>query len=87
MRRDLAPLALITQLGITMVGSILLGLVIGLWIDAHFGTRPWATLILSLVGVLAGSISVYRLVVTSIEQAANDLHRDQQKKHDGDQSS
>lgn len=86
MRRDMAPLALVTQLGLTMVGSILLGLVVGLWIDAHFGTTPWATLVLSLVGVFAGSISVYRLVVTSIEQAADELHREQQKKHDGDQS-
>src|SRR6185437_9472313 len=36
MRHDWAPLALITQLGLTMVGSILLGLVLGLWIVAHF---------------------------------------------------
>ena len=87
MRRDMAPLALISQLGLTMVGSILLGLVIGLWIDAHFGTKPWATLILSLVGVLVGSISVYRLVVTSIDQAADELHREEKKKHDEDQPS
>ncbi|HUX86597.1 MAG TPA: AtpZ/AtpI family protein [Chloroflexota bacterium] len=87
MRRDLAPVALISQLGLTMVGSILLGLVIGLWIDAHFGTKPWATLILSLVGVFVGSISVYRLVVTSIDQAADEMHRDQKKKDDGDQPS
>jgi ATP synthase protein I len=62
-------LGLVTQLGVTVVLSILLGLVIGLWIDAHFGTRPWGTLILSLVGILAGSVAVYRLIVASIDEA------------------
>jgi ATP synthase protein I len=69
MRHDWGPLALISQLGLTMVGSILLGLVLGLWIDAHFGTSPWATLILSLLGVGAGAFGVYRLVARSIEEA------------------
>lgn len=74
MRHDWAPLALITQLGLTMVGSILLGLVLGLWIDAHFGTKPWATLILSLLGIAAGSYGVYRLIATSIEEAVEQRH-------------
>jgi ATP synthase protein I len=63
------PLALITQLGLTMVGSIILGLVLGLWIDAHFGTKPWGTLVLSLLGIILGSIVVFRLVAQSIDQA------------------
>jgi F0F1-type ATP synthase assembly protein I len=63
------PLSLITQLGLTIVLSILLGLVLGLWVDAHFGTKPWATLILSLLGIVAGSFGVYRLVATSIDHA------------------
>jgi ATP synthase protein I len=63
------PLALITQLGLTMVGSILIGLLLGLWIDSHFGTRPWGTLLLSLAGIAAGSFGVYRLVAASIDEA------------------
>jgi F0F1-type ATP synthase assembly protein I len=62
-------LALITQLGVTVVVSTLLGLVLGLWVDAHFGTRPWGTLVFSLVGILVGSAGVYRLIVTSIDEA------------------
>jgi ATP synthase protein I len=62
-------LALITQLGVTVVVSILIGLLLGLWIDAHFGTKPWGTLIFSLVGILVGSAGVYRLIVTSIDEA------------------
>jgi len=69
MRRDWGPLALISQLGVTIVASILLGLLVGLWIDAHFGTRPWATLVFSLLGIAAGTIGVYRLIARSIEEA------------------
>jgi len=53
-----------------MVGSIILGLVLGLWIDSHFGTKPWGTLVLSLLGIILGSIIVFRLVAQSIDQAA-----------------
>jgi F0F1-type ATP synthase assembly protein I len=53
-----------------MVGSIILGLVLGLWIDSHFGTKPWGTLVLSLLGIILGSIVVFRLVAQSIDQAA-----------------
>ncbi|HLH72532.1 MAG TPA: AtpZ/AtpI family protein [Chloroflexota bacterium] len=81
----MAPLALISQLGLTMVGSILLGLVIGLWLDAHFGTRPWATLICSLIGVLAGSVGVYRLIVTSISQATEEFQHDKPSKQDDEE--
>ena len=48
-------------------GALARGL--GLWLDAHFGTKPWATLVLSLVGIGAGSVGVYRLIATSIDQA------------------
>lgn len=71
MRRDWGPLALVSQLGLTMVGSILLGLVVGLWIDAHFGTRPWGTLALSLLGIVVGTVGVYRLVTTSIQEVGD----------------
>lgn len=53
-----------------MVGSIILGLVLGLWIDSHFGTKPWGTLVLSLLGIILGSIIVFRLVAQSIDRAA-----------------
>jgi ATP synthase protein I len=69
MQRDWGPLALVTQLGLTMVVSILLGLVLGLWVDSHFGTRPWGMLGLSLLGIAAGTVGVYRLITTSIDEA------------------
>lgn len=70
MRRDLQPMAMVTQVGLTMVVCILIGLAIGLWIDNTFGTKPCATLLLTLVGVSAGTYSVYRIVSEAIEAAA-----------------
>lgn len=85
MRQGWGPVALITQLGVTMVGSILLGLVLGLWIDAHFGTKPWAMLFLSLVGIFAGSFAVYRLISASIDEAtaARGSHPDRSDRDGG----
>lgn len=84
MRRDWGPLALVSQLGLMMVGSILLGLLLGLWIDSRFGTSPWATLILSLVGVAAGTIGVYRLVSMSIREAVEQRHAEDEHDHQED---
>ncbi|MBI2940354.1 MAG: AtpZ/AtpI family protein [Chloroflexi bacterium] len=70
MNRDLRPLALIWQVGLTMVVSILLSLAIGIWLDGVLGTRPLATLIFSVIGVSVGAIGVYRLIASLIEEAA-----------------
>jgi predicted F0F1-ATPase subunit len=55
-------LALIGQIGFTIVFSILIGLGIGLFIDHQFHTAPIATLIGLLLGLAAGVYGVYRLV-------------------------
>jgi len=46
-----------------------------MWVDSMLGTKPWATLILSLLGISAGIVGVYRLVTTSIEQATSEMHK------------
>lgn len=60
------PLVLI-QLGLIMVSSLLLSLLLGLWIDSRLNTQPWATLFFTLVGVAAGSVGVYRLITSVLE--------------------
>lgn len=69
MNRDWRPLALVTQVGLTIVVSLILCLLLGLWIDDRFGTKPWATLIFTLVGIVVGSYSVYRMVSEAIVAA------------------
>jgi F0F1-type ATP synthase assembly protein I len=61
--------ALVSQLGLTLALSIVFGLVLGLWVDAHFGTKPWAAVVFSLLGISAGIYGVIRLVSASIDQA------------------
>lgn len=56
----LATLALISQLGISMVVPVLLCVWIGVKIDNKFGTS--LTVWLIIVGVLAGARNVYALV-------------------------
>lgn len=75
MRRDLRPLALVTQVGLTMMVCILSGLAIGLWVDNTFGTKPWVTLLLTVVGVTAGTYSIYRVVSEVIDEAVGHSHQ------------
>lgn len=84
MMRDLEPVAMVTQVGLTMMVCILIGLAVGLWIDNTFGTRPCATLLLMLVGVSAGTYSVYRIVSEAIEAAAGNSTKPKEK-HEKDE--
>lgn len=70
MKQDWRPVTMVTQVGLTIVVSILIGLAIGMWVDGVFGTKPCATLLLALAGIAAGSVGVYRLVAQAIDQAA-----------------
>jgi F0F1-type ATP synthase assembly protein I len=62
-------LGIATQVGLMVVVSILITLLLGLWLDDKLGTTPCATLILTVVGVLVGCISTYRLAVSLVEKA------------------
>jgi ATP synthase protein I len=61
-------LTLATQVGVMVVGSILVCLFLGLWIDGKLHTSPWATLILLAVGTLVAIVGAYRLVYPIVEQ-------------------
>ena len=62
-------LGLVTQVGLMIVAGIIVGLLLGLWIDDQLGSRPLFTLVLSLVGTVAGSFSAVRVVTKTFEQA------------------
>ena len=64
----LRSLALVTRLGLMAVGPVLIGLFLGLWIDGRLHTLPWVTLLLTAVGILVGSVGVYRLSSSLTEQ-------------------
>ena len=62
-------LGIATQVGLTVVASILIPLFLGLWLDDRLGTTPCATLIFVIVGILVGSLSTYRLASSLVEKA------------------
>ncbi len=59
----------VAQVGCGTVIVILGALALGLWIDHHFGTRPWATLVLILSSIPLSLLVVARLALQSAKQA------------------
>ncbi|MFQ9511496.1 MAG: AtpZ/AtpI family protein [Lachnospiraceae bacterium] len=64
-KRIARSLALITQLGISVLVPVILSTLIGLWIDRRFGTV--LTIPLLILGILGGAKSAYVLVKNEIE--------------------
>lgn len=52
-------LAMMASMGIAMVVSTFIGLLIGLYLDKYFGTKPWLTIIFLLFGIAAGFRNIY----------------------------
>lgn len=53
--------AIFMSAGITMAASILFGYFAGSWLDDYFGTKPWLTVIMFVLGTAAGFKSLYDL--------------------------
>ncbi len=70
-----SPLLGLAQIGLVIVIAILLGLGIGIWLDSQLGSRPLFTLVLSLVGSVAGSVAVYRMVMGTFRQVEKAGHK------------
>lgn len=67
---NLRLLSLVGQVGVTVVVFILIGLVVGRWIDASLNTSPGFTLFFIFLGMGAGLWGVYRLVMWTLEQGS-----------------
>lgn len=63
----LSTLALVSQLGFIMAACVLGGLFGGMFLDRHFRTTPVLTVVLLLVGVGGGMVSIYRMVMRTID--------------------
>jgi len=69
MKRFGPVLGAATELGLTMglmaAGLVVVGLVLGRWLDVRLGTKPYATLVLLVAGAIAGQMAIYRLALSS----------------------
>lgn len=86
-RKVFQSLTLVTQLGLNMIVSIGLACALGVWLDRKLGTS-YITVILFILGVIAGGQSVYRMVQkiygdgkeTRGSGISDEDHRDTEKK-------
>jgi len=65
-------LSLITQIGIYIVASVVVGVFLGRFLDNLFGTSPWLLLIFSLLGIGAAFKFLLDLIPKGTSGAPND---------------
>lgn len=68
MRETIGPIALIIQLGATIVVATLLPLFVGIWLDGRLNTAPWITLIGLGVGITGAVASVYNTISSNYKK-------------------
>ena len=59
-RREISrAVGLMTQIAVTMAGCVVIGILIGHFIDSRLSTSPWFVLIFSFIGVAAAFKALY----------------------------
>ena len=66
-----------SQFGVTLAVSVVLGVLVGQWVDAHLNTGIIFTLIGVVVGIAAASTSTVRLYRAVLRKSEADWHATQ----------
>lgn len=61
-------MALVSQLGLTMVGSILFCFAVGYFLDKWLGTKGVFLMLFIILGILGGGWTVYLQIIKIIEK-------------------
>jgi F0F1-type ATP synthase assembly protein I len=48
----------------SLIASIVLGFVIGSYLDRYFKTSPWLMMVCLILGIVGGFLSVYKMIVS-----------------------
>jgi ATP synthase protein I len=67
-RKLFSSMGLVTGLGFSAVGSLLVGVLGGLFLDRMLHTTPLFLIIGILLGIAAAALGVYRLVMREFNQ-------------------
>ena len=70
--RGLYELLKLSSLGLEMGAAVVIGLLIGVWLDRQFSTEPWLTLIFLGFGFAAAGKAVARALRKGIFEDEND---------------
>jgi len=54
--------------GLMIAGPVMAGLLGGWWLDGRFGTLPWITLALTVVGAILGPLMAYKWVMGAVRK-------------------
>jgi ATP synthase protein I len=75
----------LSSLGLTLVFSTFIGFGLGWFLDKVLKTRPFLTILLLLLGIVAGFINVYRTVKIEQEpdEEEEDEHTDNSRRRGG----
>ena len=57
----LRSLSMVSQMGMTIAACVLVGVLLGRFLDSIFDTSPWLLIALSLCGAAAGFRSIFEL--------------------------
>ncbi|OQY21565.1 MAG: hypothetical protein B6I35_08180 [Anaerolineaceae bacterium 4572_32.2] len=68
------------QGGLMIALPVLVGLALGFWLDSQFGTLPWISIVLTLVGATVGPIMLYRWVTSSVATRLEDRMKTRKKR-------
>ena len=68
----LRTLAYFSQIGVTMGASVLIGVLLGKYLDDLLGTSPWLLLIFSFLGAGAAIRSLFNMPKNKNDQSEND---------------
>jgi ATP synthase protein I len=55
-------LSVLSSIGISVVLAIVIGVLIGRWLDGLFGTAPWFFFIFLFIGIVAGFRNIFIIV-------------------------
>jgi uncharacterized membrane protein YccC len=71
-------LAVASQFGVTLAVSVILGVLVGQWVDAHLNTSFIFTLIGVFIGIAAAGTSTVRIYRATLRKSEADWHAAQQ---------
>jgi len=70
--RPLYDLLKLSSLGLEMGAAVVIGLLVGVWLDGQFSTEPWLTLLFMCFGFTAAVKAVVRALRKGIFEDEND---------------
>jgi F0F1-type ATP synthase assembly protein I len=71
--RALYDLLKLSSLGLEMGAAVVIGLLVGSWLDSRLGTNPWLTLLFLGFGFAAAAKSVVRAIRKGVFEEENDV--------------